>query len=54
MIEPNPWMQRECDFSLPVGAFSAILERLRGTPTRAVEPVEGIAEIILNERIEGK
>src|SRR5437588_106511 len=28
------WFEREFDFSLPVGVFPCVVERLRGTPAR--------------------
>jgi hypothetical protein len=35
------WLDRTWPFDLPVGAFPAVLERLRGTPARAEELVAG-------------
>jgi len=54
MISLIPWTQREFEFNLSVGVFPSILERLRGTPARAAEIVEGVAEGILSTRIDGK
>src|ERR1043165_3178190 len=33
------WFEREFDFSLPVGVFPCVVERLRGTPARLEEVV---------------
>jgi len=54
MIEPVPWLERDITFDQPVGLFPAILERLRGTPTRAAELVAGLPEKILSQRLNGK
>jgi len=44
------WMDRTWSFDLPVGAFPAVLERLRGTPARASELVQGIPDSTLRAR----
>jgi hypothetical protein len=36
-----PWFSRSWEFHLPAGAFPAVLERLRGTPSRAAALVQG-------------
>lgn len=36
------WVEREFDFSLPVGVFSCVVERLRGTPARLEELVRSL------------
>jgi len=54
MIEPMPWLEREFHFDQPIGAFPAILERLRGTPARAAELVAGVSDQVLSMRINGK
>jgi hypothetical protein len=54
MIEPLPWTARAFTFDLPLGAFPAILERVRGTPARAAELVAGVAEEVLGARRNGK
>jgi hypothetical protein len=36
------WFQRTFSFDLPVGAFPAVLERLRGTPARLEELIAAI------------
>jgi hypothetical protein len=39
-----PWTKRTWSFTLPIGAFPAIVERLRGTPARAAELVAGVPD----------
>ena len=36
-IEPEDWIEKKFTFDFPVGAFPAIIERLRGTPARLEE-----------------
>jgi hypothetical protein len=50
MIRLVDWMDRTWSFDLPVGAFPAVLERLRGTPARARELVHGIPDSALRAR----
>jgi hypothetical protein len=50
MIEPTRWFERRWDFSLPIGAFPSVLERLRGTPVRAAALVGGIPDSVLSAR----
>lgn len=54
MIEPLAWTARTFTFDLPLGAFPAVLERLRGTPARAGELVAGVPEDVLGARHNGK
>lgn len=54
MIEIRPWVKREFSFDLPIDAFPALLERLRGTPARAKELIAGISEDKLSTRSNGK
>lgn len=54
MIQPIPWTQREFTFDQPIGVFPAVLERLRGTPSRAATLVTGISEEILGTRVNEK
>jgi DinB superfamily len=54
MIEPLAWTARTFTFDLQLGAFPAILERLRGTPARAGELVADVPEEILGARRNGK
>ncbi len=53
-MKRTKWFERKFDFSLPVGVFPCVLERLRGTPARLEELVRGIRPEILTERREGK
>lgn len=53
MIEQIRWFERTWTFSLPAGAFPAVLERLRGTPARAAALTSGVPEDILSTRVGG-
>jgi uncharacterized damage-inducible protein DinB len=48
------WVERQFDFSLPVGVFPCVLERLRGTPARLEESARGLPTEALTERRGGK
>jgi hypothetical protein len=48
------WVEREFDFSLPVGVFPCVLERLRGTPARLEESVRSLPSELLTGRRGGK
>jgi hypothetical protein len=50
MIELVRWFDRTWQFSLPAGAYPAVLERLRGTPARAVALTAGVSEDVLGAR----
>jgi hypothetical protein len=50
VIDSIRWFERKWDFSLPVGAFPSVLERLRGTPVRAGALVAGINDGVLGAR----
>ncbi len=54
MIEPIPWTKRAFTFDLPVGAFPALLERLRSTPARAADLASGAPDDLLSRRVNGK
>jgi hypothetical protein len=54
MISLGPWTSRTFTFDLPISAFPAVLERLRGTPPRAADMVAGVDEAVLSRRIDGK
>lgn len=54
MITPMPWFDRSFTFDLPLGAFPAVIERLRGTPARAAGLVAGIPAQVLTRRTDGK
>jgi uncharacterized damage-inducible protein DinB len=50
-IEPEDWIEKRFEFNHPVGAFPAILERVRGTPARLDEMVRSFPKRILTARI---
>ncbi len=54
MITPMRWFDRSFTFDLPLGAFPAVVERLRGTPARAAELVAGVPVGVLTRRVNGK
>lgn len=47
------WFDRRFAFNAPVGTFPGVLERLRGTPARVEERVEGMSSEALILRPEG-
>jgi hypothetical protein len=47
-----PWTQRTFNFDFPIGVFPGIVERLRGTPARIAELVEGVPHAMLIRRID--
>ena len=53
-MKRTPWVERKFDFSLPVGIFPNVLERLEGTPARLEEMVNTLPPTILIARIDGK
>jgi uncharacterized damage-inducible protein DinB len=44
------WFERKFDFSLPVGVFPCVVERLRGTPARLEELVRALPPQTLTAR----
>ena len=50
MIRLIKWVDRSWTFDLPVGVFPALLERLRGTPSRAADLFSGVPEHVLGAR----
>jgi hypothetical protein len=54
MIPSINWTARTFTFDLPLGAFPALLERLRGTSSRAADLVSGVPETALSHRSNGK
>jgi hypothetical protein len=44
MVKRSEWKSRKFNFDFPVGLFSCILERLRGTPMRLEELVGGLSD----------
>jgi len=47
------WVEREFDFSLPIGVFPCVVERLRGTPARLEELVRALPPRALTARRDG-
>ncbi len=53
MVRPSAWRERTWVFgTLPVGAFPAVLERLRGTAARVAELIAGATDAQLRARPE--
>ncbi len=50
MFRRTRWVEREFDFSLPVGVFPCVVERLRGTPARLGELTRGLAREALTAK----
>jgi len=50
MINSIAWTARNFTFDLPLGAFPALLERLRGTPADAADLISGVTEELLSRR----
>ena len=50
MLPLVPWLERRWSFDLPLGAFPAVLERLVGTPVRAMALVADVPEPMLRVR----
>ena len=56
MIQSVAWNTRTFTFNLPLDAFPAVVERLRGTAARAADLVlvSGVSEELLSRRWKGK
>ncbi len=54
MIERRPWFERKFDFGLSLDLFPSVIERLRGTPGRMAERVDGLDVGQLTKRVEGR
>lgn len=54
LTEVLPWLEYRWTFDFPTGMFRAVLERLRGTPARLEELVEGSSPQALTRHVEGK
>ncbi|UCG62367.1 MAG: DinB family protein [Candidatus Zixiibacteriota bacterium] len=52
MVPKTRWIDRRFNFDFPVGHFSSILERLRGTPARIEELTRQLPPEILTRRPE--
>jgi hypothetical protein len=50
-LEPEDWLVKRFEFTLPIGAFYSTLERVRGTPARLEEMVRSFPPEILTQRI---
>ena len=50
-LQPEDWLMKEFAFVLPLGAFLAVLERVRGTPARLEELILAIPEALWTVRI---
>lgn len=50
-MKRTKWVERKFEFTLPVGVFPSVLERLRGTPARVEELVRAIPARALTERV---
>ncbi|MFN2601488.1 MAG: hypothetical protein ABR582_01895 [Gemmatimonadaceae bacterium] len=50
MMRQVEWTARAWIFSLPLGAFPGVVERVRGMPLRAAALVAGLDERLLNWR----
>ena len=50
MSDVLPWLEYRWSFDFPVGMFRAIVERLRGAPTRLEESVRGTSRDRLTRR----
>lgn len=48
-----PWFHRSWTFQLPAGAFPAVLERLRGSPARALALAQRVPDRALSYRPDG-
>ena len=51
MIERSRWLERDFAFGLPVSRFPDVLERLRGTPARLEERLDGCPPARLSVRL---
>jgi uncharacterized damage-inducible protein DinB len=49
-----PWLERQFRFDLPVSHYPAVVERVRGTPSRVEDRLLGLPETILTKRLGGR
>ena len=54
MNDVLPWLEYKWSFDFPTGMYRAVLERLRGTPARIEEMLQGVATAALVEKRNGK
>lgn len=52
MVPRTRWIDRKFNFTFPVGHFSSIIERLRGTPARVEEIISKLPPEILTQKPE--
>jgi len=45
-----PWSERRWSFTLPIGAFLEVIDRLEGMPARSTALVAGVPETVLTAR----
>ncbi|HUS16884.1 MAG TPA: DinB family protein [Chloroflexia bacterium] len=50
VLAPEDWFEKAFDFTLPIGAFPAVMERVRGTPIRLEELVRSVPPALLTVR----
>lgn len=50
-LEPEDWIEKKFEFTLPVGAFASTVERVRGTPARLEELIRSLPAGVLTTRI---
>jgi len=50
LVRRTKWFERKFDFSLPVGVFPCVVERLRGTPARLEELTRALPARLLTAR----
>jgi uncharacterized damage-inducible protein DinB len=50
LVRRTKWFERKFDFSLPVGVFPSVVERLRGTPARLEELTRALPPRLLAAR----
>jgi len=54
MSDVLPWLEYKWSFDFPTGMYRAVLERLRGTPARIEEMLQGAGAPALVEKPAGK
>jgi uncharacterized damage-inducible protein DinB len=53
-VERKLWFSRRFNFDLEPWAFPNIVERLRGTPARLEDRLQGLSSAVLTTRLDGK
>ncbi len=54
MSDVLPWLDYKWNFDFPAGMYRAVLERLRGTPTRIEELLRDATASVLTQKKDGK